>query len=121
MGARQSAAPSDQRAYVSENRDFRGGSGAVYRYLHVEDERMTPTGAGNFLYVRTDAERPVIVFAGQAEQLTAVIGDRWREAAQKHGATHIFARRNVSIRVREEELADLLAAHTPVMNEATAP
>jgi hypothetical protein len=101
---------------VAGNRDFGGASGAVYRYLHLEHERMTPLGAGNFLYVREDEGRPVVVFAGEAERLTASIGERWREAVELHGATHMFARRNVSSKIRQEELADLVAAHTPVMN-----
>ena len=72
---------------VSVNWDFRGESGSVYRYIHMENEGMTPLGAGNFLYVRAGEERPVIVYAGEAERLTAAIGDRWREASEKHGAT----------------------------------
>ena len=102
------------------NRDFRGESGAVYRYLHLENEGATPLGAGNFLYVRAERDRPVIVYAGEAERLTTAISERWREAAEQHGATHIFARRNVSSRTRQEELADLVSAHAPVMNTADA-
>ena len=105
---------------MTGSRDFRGESGAVYRYLHVETEAATPLGAGNFLYVRTDEERPVIVYAGEGERLTTAIGERWREAAEKHGATQIFARRNVSAGTRREELADLMEAHTPVMNASSA-
>jgi hypothetical protein len=105
---------------VGGNRDFGGASGAVYRYLHVESERMTPLGAGNFLYVREDEGRPVVVFAGEAERLTTAIGERWPEAAERHGATHMFARRNVSSKTRRDELADLLAAYAPVMNGSDA-
>ena len=101
---------------MSGSRDFKGESGAVYRYLHVEQEAATPLGAGNFLYVRADEEKPVIVYAGEGERLTTAIGARWREAAEKHGATQIFARRNVSAGIRREELADLMQAHAPVMN-----
>jgi len=81
---------------------------------------MTPLGAGNFLYIRTDDERPVIIYAGEGERLTTTIRERWREAAERHGATHIFARRNVSARTRQEELADLLGPHAPVMNGPNA-
>ncbi len=101
-------------------RDFQGESGTVYRYLHVEHEASAPLGAGNFLYVRAEKEKPVIVYAGEGERLTTAIGVRWQEASEKHGATHIFARRNVSSGTRRDELADLKQAYTPVMNAGDA-
>ena len=101
---------------MSVIRDFRGESGVVYRYLHVENAGVTPLGAGNFLYVQAGGEQSVIVYAGEGERLTTAIGERWREAVERHGATHIFARRNVSLKTRQEELADLVGAHVPVMN-----
>ncbi|HZZ35727.1 MAG TPA: hypothetical protein VFE03_08385 [Caulobacteraceae bacterium] len=97
-------------------RDFRGQSGAVYRYLEVDNASATPLGSGNYLYVRLLAKGPVVICAGEGEWLAKAIEDTWRKAAEEHGATHIYARRNVSGHIRRDELADLVAAHHPVMN-----
>ena len=97
-------------------RDFLGQSGNVYRYLEIDNARATPPGSGNYLYVRLIERGPVVVAAGEGERLAKTIEDTWREAAEKHGATHMYARRNVTGSVRRDELADLVAAHHPVMN-----
>jgi hypothetical protein len=102
---------------MAGNRDFQGAAGSVYRYLHVEQEQMTPLGAGNFLYVRVGAGAPpTVIYAGEAERLTTGLGERWQEAVELHGATHVYVRRNVMIRTRQDEMADLIAAYVPIMN-----
>jgi hypothetical protein len=102
---------------MSGNRDFEGASGYIYRYLHIENDQMTPLGAGNFLYARPGKSRALIViYAGETERLTTGIGEKWDEAVKRHGAADIYARRNVSSRTRLEEQADLVAAYAPVMN-----
>ena len=106
---------------MNGSRDFRGQSGAVYRYQRMEPQGVAPLGAGNYLYVRAEKAAPVIVFAGECERLSEAIGTGWRDAVDKHGATDIFARKTVAYRARQEELQDLLAEHSPVMNEAKAP
>ena len=103
---------------MNGSRDFRGQSGAVYRYQRVEPQGPAPLGAGNYLYVRADKATPVIVFAGECERLSEAIGTGWRDAVDKHGATDIFARKTVAYRARQEELQDVLAEHAPVMNDA---
>ncbi len=103
---------------MNGSRDFRGKSGAVYRYQRVEPQGAAPLGAGNYLYVRAEKATSVIVFAGECERLSEAIGSGWRDAVDKHGATDIFARKTVAYRTRLGELQDLLVEHAPVMNRA---
>ncbi len=88
----------------------------VYRYQRVEPEGPAPLGAGNFIYLRASGRHPGVVYAGEAERLAEALGVRWREAVERHGATDIYARKNVAFRIRQDELTDLLAAYSPVMN-----
>ena len=98
--------------------DLRGASGAVYRYRWAEgDEVRTPTG-GNFVYVATDGEAVVVVYAGASPSLATGAWERWREAVAQHGATHLFTRLNVASAARGHELGDLVEELRPIMNVA---
>ncbi len=98
------------------HRDFVGASGVVYRYLSVESDQGVPLGAGNFLYAREADGCPTVVYAGEAERLVSAIRAGWDDAVSTHGATHLFARRNVGFATRAAEQADLVKGYAPVMN-----
>ncbi|MDB5438809.1 MAG: hypothetical protein JWM33_1236 [Caulobacteraceae bacterium] len=89
-----------------------GASGAHYRYRLVEvGEPNTPAG-GNFLYVGGG----VALLAGQTSNLSIGCRERWNEAVENYGAEQLFIRLNVNVAIREQEMADVIASLTPVMN-----
>ena len=99
--------------------DVKGASGATYRYQLAENARPRTAVSGAFLYVR-EAPQLEIVYAGQALNLSEGSTELWHQAVRDYGATHLYTRLNVASAVREAELADLLDAVKPPMNEALA-
>jgi len=98
--------------------DLRGASGEIYRYRCAEGgDTRTPTG-GNFVYVTIKGEEVTVLYAGASPSLVTGAQERWNEAMSRHGATHLYFRLNVAGAARVRELADLIAGHAPVMNEA---
>ncbi|AYV48359.1 hypothetical protein CFHF_25370 [Caulobacter flavus] len=95
--------------------DLKGASGAVYRYKLAEDRDPRTTIAGNYLYVNAEG---VVVFAGEANNLHDSTRG-FAEAAEKHGAEHLYTRLNVSGASRADELADLLSELSPAGNAET--
>lgn len=96
--------------------DFTGKSGAVYRYMPLEEDRVSPMG-GNYLYVRLAGAHVTVVYAGETENLYKGHRDRWEEAKSAFGATHVFTRLNVSGAVRRAEKTDVVDEHVPPMNK----
>lgn len=92
--------------------DLKGASGAVYRYKLAEDRDPRTTIAGNYLYLNAEGD---VVFAGEANNLHDSTRG-FSEAAEKHAAEYLYIRLNVSGAARADELADLLAALSPVGN-----
>jgi hypothetical protein len=90
--------------------DLAGASGARYRF------RLWPEGAphvpiaGNYVYVREDADGFTVIAMGETDDLSRARAD-WAKAA-KRGATHVYTRLNVPRAVREAEHADI-SAHQP--------
>ena len=97
--------------------DFIGASGATYRYLSREGQRLSPSG-GNFVFARETEDGMAVIFAGEAENLLTLADARWDEAQSRFGATHAFFRLNVAASVRRHERADLIGAYAPPMNAA---
>ncbi len=97
--------------------DVKGGSGAIYRYQLAEQARPRTAVSGNYIYLREGRE-PKIVFAGQSLNLAEDSTLLWQRATAEFGATHLYYRLNVAGAAREAELADLLSAEVPPMNEA---
>lgn len=95
--------------------DLKGASGAVYRYKLAEDRDPRTTIAGNYLYLNAEGD---VVFAGEANNLHDSTRG-FSEAAEKHAAEYLYIRLNVSGAARADELADLLAALSPVGNPET--
>ncbi|WP_269716605.1 hypothetical protein [Caulobacter sp. NIBR2454] len=96
--------------------DFTGKSGTVYRYMPLEDDRVSPMG-GNYLYVRLAGPSATVVYAGETENLYKGHKDRWEEAKAAFGATHVFTRLNVAGAVRRAEKSDMVEQHVPPMNK----
>lgn len=98
--------------------DFTGKSGAAYRYTRVEDGQLMWPSGGNYLYVRQGQGAAQLIYAGESESLFRGYREHWDRAREKHGATDIYLRLNISGSVRRAEMADLVASHQPPMNLA---
>jgi hypothetical protein len=87
--------------------DLKGATGRAYRFrLWPEGAHHAPI-AGNYVYVKDEAEGPKVLQVGECNDLsTARAG--WSKATRR-GATHVFTRLNVSRAVRIAEHEDLLA------------
>jgi hypothetical protein len=100
--------------------DCRVGTGAYYRFtLFKEGRPLSPMG-GNFIYVREGESGPVVLYSGETDNLAVHASERWPEAVQRHGATLIYTRLNVSSAVRRRENVELLQAYDPPMNATEA-
>jgi hypothetical protein len=95
--------------------DLTGASGAVYRYAAAPERGVSTPMGGNFAFVRVSGSDLTVIYMGQTDNLMRNAAERWNQA-EPLGATHIYIRLNVSGRLREEELQDLLAAQVPAMN-----
>lgn len=96
--------------------EFRGKSGAAYRYSDLQSGRLLPGTAGNYVFVRDAAEGAVLLYAGETNDLLTGMDDGWSEAVSQHAATHRLMRLNVSSQTRRAEQEDLIQAHNPPMN-----
>jgi hypothetical protein len=96
--------------------EFRGKSGAAYRYSDMQNGKVLPGTAGNFVFVRDGAQGATLVYAGETNDLLTGMDDGWAEAVSRHGATHRLMRLNVSSQTRRDEQVDLVEAHNPPMN-----
>jgi hypothetical protein len=95
--------------------DVAGASGVSYRFLRLrEGHPLSPMG-GNYLYVHCEGDGFEMIYAGEAGNLMREARSRWIEA-ERCGAAEIFTRLNISERVRQLELADIVEANQPAMN-----
>jgi len=100
--------------------DFTGKSGQRYRYTLLDGQTIWPSG-GNYLYVKQGKTAPKVICAGETESLFRGYRTRWDEAHDKHGATDIYLRLNITGSVRRAEMEDIIAEHHPVMNPLPEP
>jgi hypothetical protein len=98
--------------------DVVGASGASYRFMRLKDGRPLSPMGGNYLYARYTAGRFELIFAGEAQNLLQDGRARWDEAARRFQAAEMFSRLNISERVRQLELTDIVEATRPPMNVA---
>lgn len=96
--------------------EFRGKSGAAYRYSDLQSGRLLPGTAGNFVFVRDAPDGAVLLYAGETNDLLTGMDAGWSDAVSRHGATHRLMRLNVSSQIRRAEQEDLVSAHNPPMN-----
>lgn len=98
--------------------DWRGASGAIYRYWSYRlPAHFEPGFSGNYIYVRQEGERWVPLYIGEDDLHRAVEAHPCAECLRALGATHIHANQGGLHQVRRDEAADILAAHP----EASAP
>lgn len=98
--------------------DIAGQSGSTYRFMRQRDGRPLSPMGGNYLYVRYTGDVFELIYAGEAQNLLTHARERWDEAATRFQVTELFSRLNISERVRQLELADIVQAAHPPMNAA---
>jgi len=102
-------------AYV----EFRGSSNEAFRYMAFDDARP-PRGAGNFVLVTDPDGKRELVYAGATEDLSEGWREVWEKARTAYGDTQVFIRLAIARRAREDQQADLIAAHDPPLNRDLA-
>src|SRR5580658_4647652 len=99
--------------------DVVGASGVIYRFMRLrEGHPLSPMG-GNYIYTRFEGDGFEMIYAGEVGNLMREARSRWVEA-ERQGADQIFTRLNISERVRQLELADIVDANQPSMNVGQA-
>jgi hypothetical protein len=73
---------------------------------------------GNFVYARDEPAGPVILFAGEAQNLLVSAQEHWDRAVREHGANGLYTRLNISEAVRRREHADIASGRDLLMGEA---
>jgi hypothetical protein len=96
--------------------DVGGTSGSTYRFMRLKDGRPLSPMGGNFLYTRFTGEVLELIYAGEAQNLMMGARERWSEALERYQVTELYSRLNISERVRQLELADIVRAAAPPMN-----
>ena len=71
---------------------------------------------GNFIFGRHTGPRFEVIFADEAPNLMTGARDRWSEAVERYQVSELYTRLNISERVRQLELADIMGAGEPPMN-----
>ena len=66
---------------MKEQIEFKGASGAAYRFRIAENGDPKTTISGNFVYVR-DAGEPEIVYVGATTNLASGVREKWDEAVE---------------------------------------
>jgi hypothetical protein len=105
---------------VKDQLEFKGASGAAYRFRLAENGDPKTTISGNFIYVREADKAPEVVYVAATTNLASGVREKWEEAVKEHGATHIYTRLNIASAARAQELDDIIQSLHPVMNAAHA-
>jgi hypothetical protein len=90
--------------------DLKGASGAVYRFTRFRDGNPLSAMGGNFAYVRDEADGPVVLYVGEAQNLLTGARVLWDRAVRDHAADGLFTRLNISEGVRRREDDDINAS-----------
>ncbi|HTX50281.1 MAG TPA: hypothetical protein VME40_12930 [Caulobacteraceae bacterium] len=96
--------------------DVVGASGERYRFMRLREGRPLSPMGGNFIFGRHTGPRFELIYAGEAQNLLKDARDRWREAVERYQVSELYTRLNISERVRQLELADIVGAGAPPMN-----
>jgi hypothetical protein len=103
---------------VKDYIDVSGSSGSSYRFMRLKDGRPLSPMGGNFLYCRYTGEACEIIYAGEVQNLQKDAQERWGEAQRRFQVSDLYSRLNISERVRQLELTDIVNANHPPMNAA---
>ena len=98
--------------------DVTGASGATYRFMRLKEGRPLSPMGGNFLYCRFTGEACELIYAGEVQNLMKDARERWNEAQQRFQVSDLYSRLNISERVRQLELNDIVGANHPPLNAA---
>lgn len=101
---------------MSDYVDIQGASGRIYRFMRLRDGRPLSPMGGNYLFGRRTGPRFEIIHAGEVQNLLKDARERWNEAVERYQVTEIYTRLNISERIRQLELADIVAADPPPMS-----
>jgi hypothetical protein len=101
---------------VKDYIDITGASGATFRFMLLKDGRPLSPMGGNFLYCRFTGGVCEIIYAGEVQNLLKDSRERWAEAQKRFQVSDFYSRLNISERVRQLELTDIIAANHPPMN-----
>lgn len=93
--------------------DLKGASGAAYRFRVWREGAPHLPIAGNYVFVKENAEGITVLLVGITNDLSQARADRVKVA--KRGATHVFTRLNVARAVRTAEHEDLVAGYRPAL------
>ena len=96
--------------------DVTGACGATYRFMRLKDGRPLSPMGGNFLYCRFTGDKLELIYAGEVQNLMKDARERWAEAQQRFQVSDLYSRLNISERVRQLELADIVEANHPPLN-----
>ena len=96
--------------------DVTGACGATYRFMRLKEGRPLSPMGGNYLYARFTGETLEIIYAGEVQNLLKDARERWSEAQQRYQVSDLFSRLNISERVRQLELTDIIDSNHPPMN-----
>jgi hypothetical protein len=96
--------------------DIAGASGAGYRFMLFREGRPLSPMGGNVVYVRHTGERLEVIYADEVQNLLVGARERWREAQERYQVSDLYTRLNISERIRQLELADIVAVQDPPMN-----
>jgi hypothetical protein len=101
---------------MSDYVDVPGASGRIYRFMRLKDGRPLSPMGGNYIFARHTGNRFELIYAGEVQNLLKDARERWREAVERYQVSEIYTRLNISERVRQLELEDIVAADPPPMN-----
>jgi hypothetical protein len=105
-----------REAGVKDYIDITGASGSNYRFMRLKDGRPLSPMGGNFLFARYTGETFEIIYAGEVQNLQKDSRERWAEAQKRYQVIDLYSRLNISERVRQLELVDIVNANHPPMN-----
>ena len=96
--------------------DVVGASGARYRFMRLRDGRPLSPMGGNYIFGRRAGARLEVIYTGEVQNLLKDSRERWNEAVERYQVSDLYTRLNISERVRQLELADIIGAGAPPMN-----
>lgn len=102
---------------MTQQIDLAGASGTRYRYSPLDENRFLPPAGANYVIAELKEEGPVVVYAGETDNLAS---QTWRsdleKARRKWSDATVLTRLNVTRAIREAERADLIENYHPPLN-----
>jgi hypothetical protein len=98
---------------------FTGISGTAYRYGFIDEGVMLVSLPGNYVFVRDTPRGPVIVYAGECQNLATdlQVNIRWATATEVHKCDKLFTHMGIADEGnRRAERDDIVRAYLPPMN-----